>query len=114
MRLNTFLAKRWQHHMRTYGDHLRTPYMGTTPYPRSAPLLARRDSWPPTGGVPGSSLEFMRDQHLDLLDIEFGILQVLDLFIFSQQNLELGAALQRAVNDWQVECWSKPERPLKP
>ena len=42
--LNPFLAKRWQEHMKTYGDHLRTPYFGTTPYPRSSPLIARRDA----------------------------------------------------------------------
>jgi predicted TIM-barrel fold metal-dependent hydrolase len=112
--LNPFLPKRWQEHMKTYGDHLRTPYIGTTPYPRSAPLISRRDAWPPTGGPPGSDLEFMQKQHLDPLDVEFGILQVLDLFIFSQQNLELGAAIQRAVNEWQVACWSSRDSRLKP
>src|ERR1700733_3269407 len=45
--LNPFLPKRWQEHLKTYGDHLRTPYMGTTPYPRSSPLIARRDAWRP-------------------------------------------------------------------
>ena len=76
--LDQFLPKRWQEHLRTYGSHLRTPYIGTTPYPRSSPLIARRDAWPPTGGPPGSDLDFMRKQHLDPLDVEFGILQVLD------------------------------------
>ncbi|HEY3791608.1 MAG TPA: amidohydrolase, partial [Bradyrhizobium sp.] len=81
--LYQFMPKRWQEHLKTYGSHLRTPYIGTTPYPRSSPLIARRDAWPPTGGPPGSDLDFMRKQHLDPLDVEFGILQVLDLFIFS-------------------------------
>src|SRR3974377_906624 len=85
--LNPYLSKLWHEHRRTYGGHLRTPYIGTTPYPRSSPLIARRDAWPPTGGPPGSDLDFMRQQHLDPLDIEFGMLQVLDLFLFSQQNL---------------------------
>ena len=58
--LNEFLPKRWQEHLKTYGSHLRTPYIGTTPYPRSSPLIARRDAWPPTGGPPGSDLAFMR------------------------------------------------------
>src|SRR5262249_28678222 len=58
--LYPFLAKRWQHHLETYGSHLRTPFTSTTPYPRSSPLLARRDAWPPTGGPPGSDLAFMR------------------------------------------------------
>src|SRR5260370_4280490 len=104
--LSACLPKRWQEHLKTYGDHLRTPYIGTTPYPRSSPLIARRDAWPPTGGPPGSDLAFMRKQHLDPLDVEFGILQVLDLFIFSQQNLDFGAAIQRAINDWQLAFWS--------
>jgi uncharacterized protein len=103
--LYPFLPKRWQEHLKTYGSHLRTPYIGTTPYPRSSPLIARRDAWPPTGGVPGSDLDFMRKQHLDPFDVEFGLLQVLDLFIFSQQNLDFGAAIQRAVNDWQLAFW---------
>ncbi len=73
--LNPFLPKRWQEHLKTYGSHLRTPYIGTTPYPRSSPLIARRDAWPPTGGPPGSDLAFMQKQHLDPLDVEFGILR---------------------------------------
>ena len=56
--LEQFMPKRWQEHLRTYGSHLRTPYIGTTPYPRSSPLIARRDAWPPTGGPPGSDLAF--------------------------------------------------------
>ena len=55
----------------------------------------------------------MRKQHLDPLDVEFGILQVLDLFIFSQQNLEFGAAIQRAINDWQLAFWSDRDPRLK-
>ena len=45
--LNEFLPKRWQEHLKTYGSHLRTPYIGTTPYPRSSPLIARRDAMTP-------------------------------------------------------------------
>ena len=55
----------------------------------------------------------MQKQHLDPLDVEFGILQVLDLFIFSQQNLEFGAAIQRAINDWQLAFWSHRDPRLK-
>src|ERR1700751_1988087 len=108
-----FLEKRWQEHLKTYGAHIRNPFTSTTPYPRSAPLLSRRDAWPPAGGPPGSDLAFMQKQHLDPLDVEFGILQVLDLFIFSQQTLDLGAAIQRAVNEWQVAHWSSREPRLK-
>ena len=111
--LNEFLPKRWQEHLKTYGDHLRTPYIGTTPYPRSSPLICRRDAWPPNGDLPGSDLAFMRKQHLDPYDVEFGILQVLDLFIFSQQNLECGAAIQRAINEWQLAHWTHRDPRLR-
>ena len=58
--LNAFLPKRWQEHLKTYGPHIRKPFTSTTPYPRSAPLISRRDAWPPTGGPPGSDLAFMQ------------------------------------------------------
>src|SRR3977135_4481289 len=82
--LNPFLSKRWQEHLKTYAHPPRTPCTGTPPYPPSSPLISRRDAWPPTGGPPGSDLDFMRKQHLDPLDVQVGILQVLHLFIFSQ------------------------------
>jgi predicted TIM-barrel fold metal-dependent hydrolase len=112
--LNPFLEKRWQEHLQTYGGHIRNPFTSTTPYPRIAPLISRRDAWPPTGGPPGSSLPFMQKQHLDPYDVEFGLLQVLDLSIASQVNLEFGAALQRAINEWQYEFFSRPDPRLKP
>ena len=37
--IEQFMTKRWAEHLRTYGSHLRTPYIGTTPYPRSSPLI---------------------------------------------------------------------------
>ena len=108
-----FLPKRWQEHYALFNDHLRVPFMQNLPYPRSAPRIARRDAWPPDGSVPGSNLAFMREQYLDVVDVEYGLLQVLDLFVYSQQNLEFGAALARGINEWQVECVSKPEPRLR-
>ena len=108
-----FLSKRWQDHLLHYGSHVRQPLLFTTPYPRSAPSLARRDAWPPGGGPPGSDLAFMREQHLDPLDVRCGILQVLDMGAFAQQNLDFAAATATAINDWQLEIWAKPEPRLK-
>jgi hypothetical protein len=108
-----FLTKRWQQHLINYAVHFRTPYTSTTPYPRSAPLLARRDAWPPSGRVPGADLDFMRVQHLDELNVEYGVLQVLDSLVFSLQNLDFSAAMAGALNDWQAEVWSRPEPRLK-
>src|SRR5579871_4224383 len=108
-----FLETRWQERLRTYGPHSRTPFTSTTPYPRIAPLIARRDAWPPTSGATGSNLAFMQKQHLDPYNVEFGLLQVLDLSIFSQVNLELGAALQTAINEWQYEQFQRPDPRLR-
>jgi predicted TIM-barrel fold metal-dependent hydrolase len=108
-----FLSQRWQSHLMNYGSHVKQPLLFTTPYPRSAPSLARRDAWPPGGGPPGSDLAFMREQHLDPLDIRCGMLQVLDMGAFTQQNLEFGVAAATAINDWQLEVWAKPEPRLK-
>src|SRR5260370_6919315 len=74
--LNPFLSKRWQQHMKTFGDHLRTPYIRTTPYPRPSPLIAPRDAWPPPGAPPGSDLAFMLNQPLYPLTLELRISQV--------------------------------------
>jgi predicted TIM-barrel fold metal-dependent hydrolase len=111
--LMPFLSSRWQAHLANFGSHVKQPILFTTPYPRSAPSLARRDAWPPAGGPPGSDLAFMREQHLDALDVTCGILQVLDMGAAAQHNLEFGAAAATAINDWQLETWARPEPRLK-
>ncbi len=107
------LPRRWREHAAEYGNHLRQPFFATTPYPRSQPALSRRDSWPPNGGPPGSDLAFMRAQHLDPLGIEAGLLQVLFPNGGDQRNVEYGAALCHAINQWQRETWCGPEPRLK-
>ncbi len=72
--LHPYLPKRWQEHAEQFGGHLRQPFINTTQYPRSAPLICRRDAWPPSGGPPGSDLDFMREQHLDPFNVINGIL----------------------------------------
>lgn len=108
-----FLSERWRTHHETYGNHFKHPFPDTTPYPRSQPALSRRDSWPPSGGPPGSDLAFMREQHLDPNDIDFGLLQVLFPTAASQRNLDYGLAMSRALNDWQVAEFCEPERRLR-
>ena len=39
-------------------------------YPKASPSAARTDSWPPTGGPPGSDLAFLREQLLDAWPID--------------------------------------------
>lgn len=111
--LDGYLPERWRRHLHTYGNHFRQPFFATTPYPRFTPALSRRDAWPPGGGLPGSDLEFMREQHLDPHRVEVGLLQVLFPSGNAQRNVDFGAAMCRAINDWQVDRWLEPEPRLR-
>jgi len=111
--LYPYLAQRWRDYLESYGPSARQPFVDSPTYPKWTPALSRRDSWPPTGGPPGSDLAFMRAQHLDPLDVEIGILQVLFPSAKDQRNLDLGAAMASALNDWQVAEWTEPEPRLR-
>lgn len=111
--LDRFLPARWQRHRQEYGIRLRQPFSGGDPYPKSAPALARRDSWPPAGGPPGSDLDFMRHQHLDFHDVAFGMLQPLSVRGMDERVPGFAEALSAAVNDWQHADWTSREPRLK-
>src|SRR5207248_10584529 len=76
------------------------------------PQAARLDAWPPDGGPPGSSLGFLREQLLDPLGVDCAILNCLSAGA-GQVDADLGAALCRAVNDWQAAEWLEPEPRLR-
>ena len=54
----------------------------------------------------------MQAQLLDAFDIEYGVLTPL-MPVGEQLNLEFGAALARAVNDWQVADWVEVDPRLR-
>lgn len=111
--LDRWLPERWRRHRQEYGLRLRQPFTVGHPYPKATPALSRYDSWPPGGGPPGSDLDFMREQHLDLLDIEHGMLQPLAARGMDERNPGFAAALSSAVNDWMREDWTAREPRLK-
>jgi uncharacterized protein len=92
----------------TLGDR---SYLGSE-YPRATPRAARTDAWPPGGGPPASDLLFLREQLLDRFDIEYGVLTPM-LGAGEQLDLESGAALASAINDWQAAEWLDPEPRLR-
>src|SRR3569833_1539746 len=102
--LEPWLSRKWIEHFRTYGALRNQHYTSGGGYHKSQPNASRRDAYPPDGGPQGSSLSFMRTQHLDQNGIGFGVLNPL---ISSQgvRNLEHSAALCRAINHWQLEKW---------
>ena len=111
--LRPHLSHRWWDYLNTYGLRARHGFARGYPYPKGTPQAARRDSWPPGGGLPGSDLDFMRAQHLDPYGIEIGVMNPLAPSGQSEQNPELSAALASAVNDWQIEAMTAREPRLK-
>ena len=111
--LKPFMSERWWKHYDTYGSLVRQGLSTYLPYPRMQPDTARRDAWPPSGGPPASDLDFMRAQHLDANNIIHGILHPLRIGGYDQRNLDFGAALCAAINDWQMHAWVEPEPRLK-
>jgi predicted TIM-barrel fold metal-dependent hydrolase len=111
-RLRPYLSERWRRHLERFGTRTRHGLAQGFPYPKATPGAARLDAHPPGGGPPGSSLAFLREQLLDPLGVGFGVLNCLHPGA-TQMDVELGAALCRAVNDWQVADWLEPEPRLR-
>jgi predicted TIM-barrel fold metal-dependent hydrolase len=105
--LLSYLPRRWRDYHQRFG---RPGYPGAY-YPKASPRAARTDSWPPTGGPPGSDLAFLRAQLLDAWPIVYGILNTLTTI--RNQLREYDAALAQAMNDWQVAEWLEPEPRLR-
>jgi uncharacterized protein len=106
--LAQYMSARWRRHHEMFGQR---DYSGAS-YPRANEYAARTDSWPPGGAPPGSDLDFVRQQLLDAWGIEFGVLNPL-LGAGQQRNLDYGAAMASAINDWQVAEWLEPEPRLR-
>ena len=90
--LNPYLSERWRKHLFQYGKFNTGPYADRGTYPRFSPAVARRDAWPPNGGLPGSDVGFIREQLLDQYNIVYGVLEPL-LGGNTSRNLDEAAAL---------------------
>lgn len=110
--LKPYLSERWQKHQELIGYRGHHGFVQGLPYPKGDLEGFRGDAWPPSGARPGSDLGFMRKQFLDELPIEYGILNCL-YKLGEQRNEEYGAALARAVNDWQITEWLDKEPRLR-
>ena len=105
--LNPYLSERWRKHVAEYGKFNCGPYADRGTYPRFSPNTSRRDAWPPGGGLPGSDVDFMREQLLDPYNIAYGVLEPL-LGGNTSRNLDEAAALCTAMNDWQAHDFVDP------
>jgi uncharacterized protein len=111
MEILPYLPERWREHMKSYRRHVRQGLHGTLTHPRIA--VNRLDAVTPSGGPPGSDVEFMRSHHLDANGVEWGLLQALQPSAHAERNLEFGAALATANNDWQIAQWIDKEPRLR-
>jgi uncharacterized protein len=110
--LDPWLPAVWRDHLATFGASRRLGMQSGPAFPKSQPNASRRDAYPPEGGRQGSSLSFMQAQHLDPNNVVLGILNPLGNGL-GVSNPELGAALCRAVNEWQVAVWTSQEPRLR-
>jgi hypothetical protein len=94
-----FLPARWQEHNAIFQRRFSPAF-----YPRRSEYGERFDSWPPSGLRPGSDFEFVREQHLDAWGVDYAVITPVT-HPGSIRNLELSAAVARAMNEWQVEHW---------
>ena len=112
--LYPYLTSRWRDYLETYGMSQRQGHQnGVNPYPKAQPNAARRDSWPPNGGNPGTDLDFLRHQHLDAHNIVLGIVNPLTPSGQGFSNPGLSAAMCHANNEWQLHALVTPEPRLR-
>ncbi len=94
------LPEAWQRYVRESG--FKGP--AGSNYPTVKPAAARDDAHPPGGRAPGSDLPFLQRQHLDYWQIQRAIATPL-CWADHLPNLDLGAALCGAYNDYMIENW---------
>jgi hypothetical protein len=110
--LSPYLSARWRRHLELVGSRTYSPFTKGYAYPKAAKFASRHDAWPLSGALPGSDLEFMREQLLDAYPIDYAVLNC--LYRAAEQRNDLyGAALARAVNEWQVEHWLERDPRLR-
>lgn len=110
--LDPYLSARWRKYLLKYDKFVCGPYAARGTYPRFQPNTCRRDAWPPGGGLPGSDVDFMREQHLDANNIAFGVLEPL-LNANIARNHDAAGAFCTAMNEWQKQTFYVPEPRLR-
>jgi uncharacterized protein len=100
-RLARHLPERFRRHLANFGLRQAT----STGYTRPRANGAMMDSYPPSGGVPGSDPGFMAHQLLDAWGHTYAILNPHDQNVLGTQTGEYAGALTRALNDAVIEDW---------
>lgn len=104
--IREYLPQRWRTYHQSFGTRNPNSIAFFPTRPRN--MAARADAWPDKG-APGSDLDLMRSQHLDLWDITIGILNPLEQIFMGSQFPAFSAALTTALNHYTLERWVEPE-----
>ena len=109
-----FLPQKWREHRASIGGRTRQGLAKASSYPRMSPGNGQRmDAWAPDGSHPGSDLPFMQMQLLDKFNVAYGLLAPLVGGGPAERNIDFGAAMATAVNDWQLARFCDPDPRLK-
>ena len=104
--IREYLPQRWREYHESFGARNPNSIAFFPTRPRN--MAARADAWPESG-APGSDLDLMRTQHLDLWGITVGILNPLEQIFMGSQFPDYSAALTTALNNYTLERWVEPE-----
>jgi predicted TIM-barrel fold metal-dependent hydrolase len=99
--LKPYLPSRW-HVYYDHGSHI-GGHGGQVVGARPQRDIFRQDSLPKSG-TPGGDLDLMREQLLDLFEVQHAILSPLEVLYLPTYG-EVAGALMTALNDWMVEQW---------
>ncbi len=104
-----YLEEPWRRYFTecNFRDLPRDPYVATAHGGR------RVDSWPPSGGPPGSDYDVLCEQLLERNSIDYAILTGHIYRVSALPQAEFAAALACAYNDWLIEAWLERDDRLR-
>ncbi|HLR13334.1 MAG TPA: amidohydrolase family protein [Burkholderiaceae bacterium] len=101
--LKPYMSKSWQ--MRFDGNRAVLPDHPLRP-PLAGATSIRRDATTPSGGVGGSDPQFLIEDHLDKINIEYAILSSIQAGkLVAYPNTGEATTLARAFNDYFIDKW---------
>ncbi|MHB2000770.1 MAG: amidohydrolase family protein [Solirubrobacteraceae bacterium] len=100
--LEPYLAPHWMEYFVSRG--WTEPVGLELVYPRNAPFTCRPEWRPRDGARPASSVQLMRDQLLDPLDVDRAVLSCYHS-LESLRHPDAAPALASAINDWLIAEW---------
>lgn len=105
-----YLPKVYQERIELFGTGLSQ----RTGYPNGGDRGSRSDAWPEDGSPPCSDVDQLRTGHLDVYNIEYGVLLGQEFRpLPGLPDADYAAALARAYNDWMIEHWLEKDDRLK-